>query len=58
MNEPITPERVAELKRQAWAVKKESGCLHSHALQQIARNNGFRTWEALVIAAKQNGGGG
>lgn len=46
---PLSVERI---KRQAREVKIATGCSHCHALEQIARNHGYRTYAALLADVK------
>lgn len=39
---------IEDLKKQARAVQRETGCKHCHALEQLAKNNGYNTWAALL----------
>lgn len=43
-----------KLKKQAKHIKKLTGEKHMKILHQLALNNGFKSWAALL--AKENGG--
>lgn len=46
-----TPDAyVAALKREAFAIKKASGAVHCHVLEDLAKREGFNTWAALLAA--------
>lgn len=47
---------VDNLKRQAKEIVRATGCKHCHALEQLARNNNFGTWAALLAAEKAKSG--
>lgn len=51
MNEALTPERVAALKKEAAALKTAQGIKQTAALAQIAQREGFKSWEHLLTAA-------
>lgn len=54
-NSTSAPRRVSQnklkrMKQDAKALKKQSGCTQGEALEQVARDNGFPNWKAVVHA--------
>lgn len=47
----ITPERVLELKKQAHELKAATGKKQSAVLAEIAKREGFPSWEVLIARA-------
>jgi hypothetical protein len=46
--QPLTPERVLDLKREATEMKKRDGVKQTAALAIIAQREGFTSWERLL----------
>lgn len=47
----MTPERVIELKAEAKATKASNGGKQTAILAEIAKREGFRSWEELIAMA-------
>lgn len=45
---PMSIERIAALKVEAAQLARSSGMRHPHALAELAKREGFRSWEQLV----------
>lgn len=54
MNRPL-PTTIAGLKRQAKKLKKEAGCTHSQALDQIARQMGYAHYNQALRHLAEGG---
>jgi hypothetical protein len=46
----MTTERMLELKKEAWALKKATELTHMQALDYLADREGFGNWNALLRA--------
>ena len=50
----ITPKKVKRLQQDAKKLKKEKGYEHHKALEEVARENGFPNWKAILKEAKKS----